>query len=61
MDLTNNEIDILKDMVDEWSDKDRHGELESDWHYDHELTDAVSSLHGKVMAIAKERGFWWAK
>lgn len=61
MDLTNDEIEILKDMIDEWADKDRHGELEREWGYDSGQLEASASLYQKVTGEAKRRGFWWAR
>lgn len=61
MDLTNDEIEILKDMIDGWADKDRHGELEREWGYGSDQLGALLSLYQKVTDEAKRRGFWWAR
>jgi hypothetical protein len=61
MDLTDLELEILKDMLDEWADKDRHGLLESEWSYDKEAIAATDDLHVKVVAVARARNIWWAR
>lgn len=37
-------IDVLDDMVDEWRDKDRHGELADELNYGPKKTAALNEL-----------------
>ncbi|MFE9767029.1 hypothetical protein ACFYPC_21325 [Streptomyces sp. NPDC005808] len=41
-------IDVLDDMVDEWLDRERHGELNGGWGYGPKKTDALSLISIQV-------------
>jgi hypothetical protein len=55
--LSDAAIELLDDMLDEWSDNDRH--------YPHENTNKEREAHSEVRGVvrdeAKRRGFWWAR
>ncbi len=46
--LTAAERFVLGDMIDEWLDKDRHGELKRERYYDDDDVDAVYALRGAL-------------
>lgn len=41
-------IDVLDDMVAEWLDRERHGELNGNYGYGPKKTDALSLIHTQV-------------
>lgn len=51
MDLSPAEIDVLDDLVDEWNDLDRYGQLKSDYGYGPKKSEALSQL-SKLIASA---------
>lgn len=60
MDLTNDQISILKDMMDDFSDKLRHyPDAEMGW--DADDVAVFEDLSDLIHAEAKARGFWWAR
>ncbi|MFE3421545.1 hypothetical protein ACFXOL_01630 [Streptomyces californicus] len=48
-------IDVLDDMVDEWLDRERHGELNGNYGYGPKKTDALSLIHRLVREAHKAR------
>lgn len=60
MDLSNNQISLLRDMVDHFEDKARHyKDAEQGW--DEEDLEDFYELSRMVNLEAKQRGFWWAR
>ncbi|MCT2594243.1 hypothetical protein LHJ74_30785 [Streptomyces sp. N2-109] len=55
MDLSDIELDILDDMLDEWADRDRHGQLESEHRYDSAKIEAFGALYTRVYLEIKRR------
>lgn len=49
-------LDVLTDMVDEFWDKDRHGELNGGWGYDHDKSKALGTMGSLIKDAAKVRG-----
>lgn len=54
--FTDIQLDVLDDMVSEWSDKDRHGELVSGWSYDADQLRAFLAIETTLHAERKRRG-----
>ncbi|MGY5131299.1 hypothetical protein ACWGJW_02565 [Streptomyces nigrescens] len=50
--FTNDQLEIINDMFEEWCDKDRHGELERERNYDLEMQ---NDYYGMSEALHKER------
>lgn len=50
--FTNDQLEILDDMADEWSDKDRHGFLESEREY---TASDLSAFYAMSEALQAER------
>ncbi|MGW6313794.1 hypothetical protein [Streptomyces sp. NPDC055099] len=48
-------IDVLDDMVDEWLDRERHGELNGGWGYKAKKTDALSLIATLVRDAYKRK------
>lgn len=48
MTLNYEEMEVLADMVEEWMDKDRHGELSREWNYENWQIQAVSTMYDKI-------------
>lgn len=46
--LTSSQLYVLGDMLDEWLDKDRHGELRGQRDYDDDDVDAVYEIYAAV-------------
>lgn len=42
------QIDVLEDMVNEWSDLERHGQLNGGWGYGPKKSEALSQLYGQI-------------
>jgi len=60
MELSDNQISILKDMVGYFADKACHyPDAEQGWD-EEDMTD-FWGIYGKVHDEAKRRGFWWAR
>ena len=55
--FTDEQINILDDMLDYWADMDRHGELRNEWNYDDEMIDAFSLLYAEVKRQMRKRRF----
>ena len=53
--LTPTQIDVLDDMMSEWRDKDRHGELESEHRYRAKKLDAFYTLSAMITEAWKVR------
>lgn len=53
--LTDAQVSVLWDMRDQWSDKDRHGELAREYGYDKAQIDAFYKLGALIDAEAKKR------
>lgn len=49
MTLNYEEMEVLADMVEEWMDKDRHGELKREWDYEDWQIEAVSTMYAKIV------------
>lgn len=54
--FTNTQLGVLDDMVDEWNDKDRHGELVSERQYDEDDRRAFLAIATTLHAERKKRG-----
>jgi hypothetical protein len=50
---------VLDDMVDDFWDKDRHGELRGGWGYEEAERQALGDLGSKVKEAAKEAGVFY--
>ncbi|MEU9231190.1 hypothetical protein [Streptomyces subrutilus] len=48
-------VDVLDDMVEEWLDKDRHGELNGCYGYGPKRSDALSLIADQVREAWKAR------
>lgn len=57
MELTDDELNMLDDMLDDLSDKMRHYPRD----YSDEDLDTHNSLRRKVYNEAKRRKLWWAR
>jgi len=55
MDLSPAEIDVLEDMLDEWNDLDRHGQLNGGWGYGPKKTEALTRLNGLLAEAWKSK------
>lgn len=53
--LTDLEVSVLYDMLEEWWDKDRHGDLNGGWGYDEYHQEALETLGEKIVSQAKRR------
>ncbi|KPI24601.1 hypothetical protein OV320_7806 [Actinobacteria bacterium OV320] len=49
-------LDVLTDMVDDFWDKDRHGELAGGWGYDHDKQEALGAMGSLIKEAARRRG-----
>lgn len=54
--LTAAQLNVLTDMCDEWSEKNRHGELESKHGYDADGLSAYYELAAMVRSAGKRGG-----
>ena len=52
-------LTVLDDMVDDFWDKDRHGELKGGWGYDEEESKALSEMGSKIKDAAKKAGIFY--
>ncbi|WSP38988.1 hypothetical protein OG247_17955 [Streptomyces sp. NBC_01244] len=55
MSLSPAAVDVLDDMVEEWLDRDRHGELNGNYGYGPKKSEAFSLIHTQVRAAWKAR------
>ncbi|MET7939660.1 hypothetical protein [Streptomyces sp. NPDC005302] len=58
--LRNDEISVMKDMLDEFADKLRHYP-DAELHWDAADLAAFERLSVRNMAEARAAGFWWAR
>jgi hypothetical protein len=49
-------LSVLGDMVDEFWDKDRHGELKGGWGYSEEQSEALAVMGSLIKQAARMRG-----
>lgn len=55
--FSHDELDVLDDMIDNWSDKDGHGFLKSDYCYDADQLATFSRLYSQhYEAFKRKRG-----
>jgi hypothetical protein len=48
-------VDVLDDMVEDFLDKERHGELNGSWGYGPKKTEAFALIHAQVREAWKVR------
>lgn len=59
MDLTDADMEVLSEMMNDFMDKDRHAELERE--YPEGFAEEFRSLYAKFSTEASRRKFWWAR
>lgn len=55
LDLSPAEIDVLVDMIEEWNDLARHGQLNGGWGYGPKKYEALTRLNGLVSEAWKSK------
>lgn len=59
VDMNPSWLSVLSDMVDDFWDKDRHGELRGGWGYEEDEQQALFDMGTMIKDEARKRGVSW--